>query len=486
VCEGGAPTRKISNFGIARLAGGDADGAAGGDAGVWSLSSRRVQTLVVLLLIFIANQATRALPFYLVDFSVSADPMSSMNTALDFTSADYGLYATLGFTVPFTLASLVAGVAADSSDRLRLGGSAGIFWSACTASMLAATSYQVILGERALLGLSQAATNPASLSLIAELFPEARATASSIFGLGIYIGGGLASLGAALNTQVGWRSTCAVFGLVSVAVSLLAFTISDPRSLRKQDGAEDCDAVAHSEGGVRELGLPSFLNAAQEAVAAAPRTLGEVAVRTSEATAPTPARWLLLASALRFCAGFAILVWLPATVKEQFPAEQERFAVYNSLIKVFAGGASSLAGGVAADTLRSRGLGDRAGALFCAASSILAAPLWFLVLDKSLTFEACMGFLLVEYLVAESWLGPAIATLQSAVPPERRGAAQGVFSSLTALGNALPAALGLLAREELSAGLQASVSLCYVLSALAFVGAAFTLPEDKKEVPPAE
>ena len=43
-----------------------------------------------------------------------------------------------------------------------------------------------------------------------------------------------------------------------------------------------------------------------------------------------------------------------------------------------------------------------------------------------------MGFLFAEYLVAESWLGPAISALQGAVPADRRGTAQGVFSSLTA------------------------------------------------------
>ena len=37
-----------------------------------------------------------------------------------------------------------------------------------------------------------------------------------------------------------------------------------------------------------------------------------------------------------------------------------------------------------------------------------------------------------RYLVAESWLGPAISALQGAVPADRRGTAQGVFSSLTA------------------------------------------------------
>ena len=69
-------------------------------------------------------------------------------------------------------------------------------------------------------------------------------------------------------------------------------------------------------------------------------------------------------------------------------------------------------------------------------------------------------------------LGPALATLQGAVPPERRGAAQGVFSALTALGNVLPMALGFLGPGGLVTGLQVSVSACYVLSAGCFLVAA--------------
>merc|ERR1712232_47740 len=122
-----------------------------------------------------------------------------------------------------------------------------------------------------------------------------------------------------------------------------------------------------------------------------------------------------------------------------------------------------------------QGYGDRVGALFCAVMSFLAAPLWYAVFLQANTFEASMGFLLVEYPVAESWFGPAVATLQASVPAERRGAAQGAFSALTAFGNVLPAVLGFVAPDELVGYFQGSVALCYVLSSLCFAGAANSL-----------
>jgi len=61
------------------------------------------------------------------------------------------------------------------------------------------------------------------------------------------------------------------------------------------------------------------------------------------------------------------------------------------------------------------------------------------------TFEGASSALLVEYLVAECWFGPALAGLYAALPdPRLRGSTQGVFSVLTALGNLGPVAVGAL------------------------------------------
>jgi len=434
--------------------------------GVWSLTSPRVQTLLILTMIFVANQACRALPFYLVDFSGNGLADKALNVDLDFGPAQYGVFATLGFSIPFTLASLGVGVLADQVDRLKLNGAAALLWSACTALAIVAGSFNTLLFERGLMGVAQSATNPASLSVIADLFPDARATANSIFGIGIYLGGGIASLGGALDESVGWRSTVLIFSAASALVALLTAFVDDPRQRGQPKGEGGLSAgqaktpASSSKGGATKVGATSF---AQDVLSA-----------TREAVTPLPARWLFIAAGFRFCAGFAILVWLPAVIRQRFPGDVEEFATYNAAIKVFAGGASSLAGGIIVDALRRAGYGDRIGTLFCAATTIASAPLWYFVLAPGQSFETCMGFLLVEYLVAEAWLGPAIASLQTCVPEDRRGAAQGVFSSLTTLGNALPALLGAVAVEELPTALQLSVALAYVLSGVSFAFAALS------------
>lgn len=429
--------------------------------------------IVILVAIFIANQACRALPFYLVNFHPEAEAEGAMNVALSFGSGKYGLFATMGFTIPFTLGSLVAGVIADRTDRMRVGGIAGLMWSSCTVCMASVSNYPVLLGLRMLLGLSQSITNPASVSMISGLFPKARATMTSVFGLGIYLGGAMASLAAALDVHVGWRYTCVVFGVVSMVTSLSAFLVADRR-----EQAGDCVAgrlePAESRAAAPEEG--HFLSRMAGAA-------GTVLRRTAEATSSKAARWMLMASALRFCAGFAILVWLPSAMHARFPGRAADFSVSNSVIKAIVGGASSLLGGLTSDALRQHGLGDHTGATFCAITSLISAPLWYMVFSTGLSFEYAMGFLMAEYLTAESWLGPAVSTLQGAVPADRRGSAQGVFSSLTALGNALPACLGLLDSEDLARGLQVSVTACYLVSGLCFFMAARRLRQQVESEP---
>ncbi|CAM9660841.1 unnamed protein product, partial [Choristocarpus tenellus] len=65
-----------------------------------------------------------------------------------------------------------------------------------------------------------------------------------------------------------------------------------------------------------------------------------------------------------------------------------------------------------------------------AIGAFLGAPTIALVLLVP-GFYSSMFFLFVEYLVAESWFGPAISVLQNALPPRARGVGVGTYSFLT-------------------------------------------------------
>ena len=58
------------------------------------------------------------------------------------------------------------------------------------------------------------------------------------------------------------------------------------------------------------------------------------------------------------------------------------------------------------------------------------------------SFTAAMAWLAASYLGAEVWFGPTISVLQSSVPADRGGTAQGIFTLTGAIANLAPAVLG--------------------------------------------
>jgi MFS family permease len=77
---------------------------------------------------------------------------------------------------------------------------------------------------RILFGLFSAVGNPASLSLIRDLFPEDKhSTANAIFSTSVYFGMAASSLSGLLIESNGWRFDYTVTGGLGVAVGLFGY-----------------------------------------------------------------------------------------------------------------------------------------------------------------------------------------------------------------------------------------------------------------------
>ena len=99
------------------------------------------------------------------------------------------------------------------------------------------------------------------------------------------------------------------------------------------------------------------------------------------------------------------------------------------------------------------------------------------------SFETAMCWLLVQYLLAECWFGATIATLQQLLPREVRGGVQGVFSTLTVVGNVAPYAIGqAIHARPLTDVLGEVVPALYVASAVAFALTCGLISPHKSEV----
>ncbi len=139
--------------------------------------------------------------------------------------AQLGLLAGTVYAVCMGCASLPLGLAVDRYSRRTLAAGCLAIWSAMTAACGLATSFATLLLARVGVGLGEAGGGPASLSIIADLYPHnRRATAMAIFSLGTPTA---ALINLAVNTQVvhayGWRAALLLAAVPGVVLALAIF-----------------------------------------------------------------------------------------------------------------------------------------------------------------------------------------------------------------------------------------------------------------------
>ena len=149
------------------------------------------------------------------------------------------------FAVFYTFFGIILGRLADSRSRRSLIALGFIFWSIMTAGCGLARNFTQMLLLRMGVGVGEATLSPSAYSLISDYFPkEKRATAISVYSMGIYIGSGIAFLlgGAVIgyvSTQgtieipiIGsirpWQAIFLIVGMPGVLLSLLMYTVKEP------------------------------------------------------------------------------------------------------------------------------------------------------------------------------------------------------------------------------------------------------------------
>ena len=97
------------------------------------------------------------------------------------------------FAIFYTILGIPLGRLADNKSRRGLIAAGVVLWSVMTALCGTAKAYGQMFLYRVGVGVGEAALSPAAYSMIADYFPrEKRATAISVYGMGIYLGAGLA------------------------------------------------------------------------------------------------------------------------------------------------------------------------------------------------------------------------------------------------------------------------------------------------------
>jgi MFS family permease len=167
------------------------------------------------------------------------------------------------FALFYTFFGIPLGRLADARSRRTIIAVGVLLWSIMTASCGFVRQYYQLLLCRMGVGVGEAALSPAAYSLITDYFPRHRlATAISVYGMGIYVGSGLAYLlgGYVVQISMGqesvdlpllgamrpWQTVFLIVGIPGVLLSLLAYTIAEParRGKRAASTAGKSHAVA--------------------------------------------------------------------------------------------------------------------------------------------------------------------------------------------------------------------------------------------------
>jgi DHA2 family methylenomycin A resistance protein-like MFS transporter len=172
-----------------------------------------------------------SLGYFMVLLDMTVLSVAEPDLASSLHASTAGLqWATTGYTVTFAALLLSAGAAADrfGAERLFRAGIA-VFTLASLLSAFA-PGLVVLVFLRAILGIAAAACVPASMAMIARLYPEPAARARAISAWAAISGAAVAAgpiVGGALVGVAGWRS---VF-LVDVPIGLVVLVLTAGRSV---------------------------------------------------------------------------------------------------------------------------------------------------------------------------------------------------------------------------------------------------------------
>ena len=178
--------------------------------------------LFLLLLAYILN---------FVDRQVLAIVSPEVKQEMGLSDTELGWLLGPAFALSFTLAGFVIARIADVASRRNVLVAGLAAWSLLTAACGLARGFWPLFSLRFGVAVGEAAGTPPSHSMISDYFPPARrATALSVYGLGIYVGTGFGFAGGGLLLEwFDWRTAFFVAGLAGLPVALLIlFTVREP------------------------------------------------------------------------------------------------------------------------------------------------------------------------------------------------------------------------------------------------------------------
>ena len=345
--------------------------------------------LGMLLVVYVFNFVDRQI------LSILAAPIQA---DLQLSDGEMGMLGGLAFALLYSTMAVPLAALADRTSRSWVIAVSLAAWSGFTALCGLATNFWHIFLARLGVGIGEAGGVAPSYALIGDYFPsERRATALSIYSLGIPIGSGLGVLlGGYIAATVDWRTAFFAVGLAGlVIVPVFKLLVRDKA---KPKVAADNPSPTPQTPSLKE-------------------TAGVLARKRSF--------WFLaFGAAMSSMLGYGIAFWLPSLLIRSFGFELVQASQFFGALLLIGGVVGVMAGGLIADRLGSR---DRAYyAWLPGLAFFLGAPLFAAGISSSDAQLAFLLFLLPQAL-SYVWLGPVLSAVQHLVVPAARSTASALF-----------------------------------------------------------
>ena len=145
--------------------------------------------------------------------------------------AQLGLLKGFAFAFLYTLIGIPLARLAERANRMTILSVCVGLWSVFTALCGMAMNFTQLVLARVGVGIGEAGCTPPAQSVIADYFPsDRRATALSIYSMGIHFGAMIAAIGGAwIATLYGWRVTFLALGIPGILLALIVkITVREP------------------------------------------------------------------------------------------------------------------------------------------------------------------------------------------------------------------------------------------------------------------
>ena len=410
-------------------------------------STRAWLTVAILMLAYVLSFVDRQILTLLVG-PIRAD--------LGISDTQMSLLMGLSCALFYTICGIPLGRIADSKSRRGLIAAGVLVWSLMTALCGTAKTFWHFLMFRIGVGAGEAALSPSAYSLLADSFPpRLRATAISVYSMGIYLGSGLALMiggtVAAWAQSKGnvdlpllgetrpWQLIFLVLGAAGVIFVPILMLIKEPTRQGKGAG------VAVPLGQVA-----TYIRANRKSVMC--HNIG---------------------FALLSFASYGGSAWIPEYFARTFGWERAEIGLIYGGMVCGSGALGILLGGRIADWLQKRGRRDagmRVGILSAVIGFFLNSV--YLVDDST----AVIVLMTVKVFFVAMPFGVAAAAIQEIMPNQMRGQASAIYLFvITLIGMGIgPTAVAMVTQYGFRADEMLRYSIC-IVTGIALVGAAIVL-----------